>query len=696
MLKLSTGDGFALAFDEQGRVREVTCDGSALPLRDYGGGFSLCRVAAGPRIEPLAPERTELKSEGGQIHQRLDAGDVTLEAAYRADKEHIEVAGCLRARSDRDHAVIVRFCLPINAYGWRWGDDLNQSRLIRPHERYTAWDSLGIANDIPQSRLPFCAVTGQRTGISLAVPLHSPRVFRFWYDEWGLQLAFDIGLSPAAQRLVGQVPFRFVLYRHDPRWGLRAAAQTYYRLYPELFEARIRRHGAWGQAFRFSEEEALDAGIVFSMGPEFLSEEAWAFARRHGIYVFKHREPWAWWHLVYPADGPRPHPYRPQPSLEEELAMIAATKDAPAEQLDGNDQIPGPAREVARAAETCFLHDETGRPIRILWHDWSQGWHSQIPLNTDPKLPSPNRSDLARRYQFPNMGQWQNEEARAAPGISWDSLTRWTGFHIENFRREHLAYVEVPPVFHYRSGKVVQLKGFHDWEMARSWCQEARRLGKYIMANTDTLMLLFFGQFLDCAGIERSPDVVDDAELALLRTLCYQKPFAYWRDYSEDGLQRALFYAAGPGNPRQLWRRLGSEAGRRLTRAYLQAIDTIGSAGWEPIPHAWLETRHPGVEFTTPRPESHATRGVERYGTSLENLYFTVRRMDGSTGQTTLTIDLAALGIGVSSGGDTRRPRLRDLITGEWIEGTVHDGLCTVPLSLAFHQTRAFRLVLEA
>ena len=97
-----------------------------------------------------------------------------------------------------------------------------------------------------------------------------------------------------------------------------------------------------------------------------------------------------------------------QPPLEEELAMLAEETDAPADLLDGNDQIRGPVREVAQATLNCLAHDENGRPRIGLWHKWLAGWHSQIYQNVDPDIPEPNRATMARKYQFPNMAYWDD------------------------------------------------------------------------------------------------------------------------------------------------------------------------------------------------------------------------------------------------------------------------------------------------
>ncbi len=698
---LCTENGLQLELDPQGSVKGLWVDGDRLGLSESKGGFEVLEVKPGPEIRKVGTKSIEIRKNEGFIAERRQLErDLELEAKYQVMPDYINVSGRIKNLSEDDKAVIITYTLPVNALGWYWSDDINRSRLIAPNSTYANFEALGTDGDVMQSIYPFCAIS-KKHGLSMAVPLHSPRIFRLYCDSDGLHIAFDIGLTRDAVRFIDGVDFRFIIYKHDPAWKLRSAADIYYKLFPELYITRANKHGSWGMLFRVNksdggkvdEEMALDSGIVFSMGPVELSAEQWEFMKKHGIYVFRHREPWAWWHLVYPVYGPRPHSYMSQPSLEEELEMIKWKKSAPEMVLDGNDQIPGPAREVAAAAENCFLHDENGRPMRVLWHDWSQGWHSQIPLNTDPKLPHPNRVDLAKKYQFRNIALWDDPGALAAPGVSWDSLTRWTGFHLQNFRKEHFKYMEVPPIFHYRTGKVVQLKGFHDWEAARMWSREIHERGKHVMANTDMLMILFCGQFLDCAGIERSlddrHDKVDDAELARARTLCYQKPMSYWRTYGLAGLHRALFYASGAGNPRKFWEER-PEDGRKITRKFHEAIARLGAAGWQPITHAWTIAYDTYImfEFILERNPRNENCLIERYGNSPGEMYFTVRRISEEK-KVKVVIDLEELGIQPSD-----QIYLEDIINEVKFPGSLNEeGHLEVPIEIGLEETLALKLV---
>ncbi len=78
------------------------------------------------------------------------------------------------------------------------------------------------------SRYPWAAVWGEAGGIALAHGLAEPRVFRFAANPatGQLHVSFDLALSPDTARFAGRAWVDFTIYRFDPTWGFRAAAQA--------------------------------------------------------------------------------------------------------------------------------------------------------------------------------------------------------------------------------------------------------------------------------------------------------------------------------------------------------------------------------------------------------------------------------------------------------------------------------------
>jgi hypothetical protein len=668
-----TEDGLALTFDDTGRVVEVSVGGKRLPARiglagarPEAGGFWVTPVrepdgSVGERVPVRG--RLERVGDAARLSAELVEPAVSVKALLKGGGPYIDVNVEFRATTDQDQAFTVEFVLPLAAEeGWLWEQDLETSLAIEPGKTYANLARLGTRNEIPVNQLPFSALAAGDVGLSLAVPMHSPRVFRTSFEPHGPErpsgyvVAFDLGLTQTTSKFPGRADVRFVIYRNDPgatprQGAFRSAAQRYYDFFPELYTKRVTNEGSWGH---FQKALTTVPGLVEDFAAAFcgtgdvtLKKEEYEAAKALDINVAKHREPWAWWHLVYYLPGYRtddPSPWRDyfiaipegddrpgQPALEEELALIGRQATAPLEVKDGNDQIPGPLSEVARAAKNCFILDADGNPVRINWHRWTQGWHSQWPLNVDPDIPKPNRKDCARTYQFQNMATWSDPEAYHVNGISWDSLTNWTGFRLEDYNRENFQYVDVPLTFSRKTGRVVAIKGFHDFEMADAWCAEVRAKGRFIRANTDLQPWLFCGQFIEVMGIERSADRVRDSEAALVRVLCYRKPASYYNNVGEAGMRRCLFYGVHPGGLQVLNSPEEAERARPLFKKYAPLIRTIALAGWQPIT---------GAE------DRSGTAKVERWGDPKDVTYFTLRTVADAGGTVQLAVNLRALGLG--------------------------------------------------
>ena len=698
-----TEDGLALTFDDAGRVTGVSVGGKPLPARiglagarPEAGGFWVTPVHPpdGSMGKPVPVRARPRPVPGGvQLSAELAEPAVAVTALLKPGGPYIDVNVEFQAATDQDQAFTVEFVLPLAPEeGWQWEQDLETSAAIEPGKTYANFARLGTRNEIPVNQLPFSALAAGDVGLSLAVPMHSPRVFRTSFEPHGPErpsgyvVAFDLGLTQATSKFPGRADVRFVIYRNDPgatprQGAFRSAAQRYYDFFPELYTKRVTNEGSWGH---FQKALTTVPGFMDDFAAAFcgtgdvtLKKEEYEAAKALDINVAKHREPWAWWHLVYYLPGYRtddPSPWRDyfiaipegddrpgQPALEEELALIDRQATAPLEVKDGNDQIPGPLSEVARAAKNCFILDADGNPVRINWHRWTQGWHSQWPLNVDPDIPKPNREDCARTYQFQNMATWgasgslgtRSEGGGETPGrssaaggsapreaelpsvyhvngISWDSLTNWTGFRLEDYNRENFQYVDVPLTFSRKTGRVVAIKGFHDFEMAQAWCAEVRAKGRFIRANTDLQPWLFCGQFIEVMGIERSADRVRDSEAALVRVLCYRKPASYYNNVGEAGMRRCLFYGVHPGGLQVLNSPEEAERARPLFKKYAPLIRTIALAGWQPV---------------TAAEDRSGTAKVERWGDPKDVTYFTLRTVADAGGTVQLAVNLRALGL---------------------------------------------------
>jgi len=726
--------GLVLVFGEDASVKGVTNHGKNLPLLSIPGGFEVAEYEGAAKGAHTLKPAAALTADGFVLS--YEEGALTLTVNVEELPGHIALHGRLGKSAAADRALIVSFALPVNAWGWNWWDDPSRVRRIDYGVEYADYGFLGEKRDIPISRMPFSAIAGNAAGagLALAVPIDEPRIFRFNYStEGGLRVEFNLGLSSATEKFPNTADFTILIYAVDPVWGLRSAAETYYGLFPEAYARRVPRDGVstwritekfmpppeyiekWGIAFRWTLPRPVqqDAGFM-------------QYLRDNGIIALRHREPWARWHLVYPFEK---HPWcdqfpkrrrdlseKPeQPPHEEELAMLAEETEAPPEVMDGNDQIPGPVREVSQATLNCLVYDENDRPRIGLWHKWSAGgWHSQIYQNVDPDIPEPNRATMARRYQFPNMAYWDDPKSNVPDMISWDSMTFWTGFHIEDFNRANFKYMDEPLSFHYGTGKLMTVIAFHSFEMARDWCAEARAKGRWIQANSEPLALLFLGQFIDTVGQEYHPDYLEEAEMRLTRLAMGRKPCSYFRAASEFGLRKMLAWGIHPSSapddsPEGLPAAEKDELENRqdLYLKYARPAIRIANAGWHPLTHARAIASRPAddyIEGTTLErlevggkvfwksvDETYETPGellnVERFGDGSDEIYFTLRSYSHLYDGAIVYIDLKSLGLAG-----------KGLIPNEVIEGRTlswdeRDGMMRVVVPVTYSETLVISLI---
>jgi len=244
----------------------------------------------------------------GNFLQTARFGPLEIKARYTAKIDHILVEGEVQdmGKPQAEHALQLIYALPVDAIGWRWGDDIRTSRVIEKGKSYkNTWNLAG--HDI--SVYPFSSVSGEKVGLSLAVPMDEPIVQWASYDSsQGFQIGFDIGLSPHTKKLGAcRAPFSFVIYAHDPEWGFRAAAKRYYDIFPQFFVKRIQDKGLWARPSKDFDLTKIpnieDFGIGF-LQVGLVSDKLQRFFKEHGIVTTTYVEP-AVKHLIFPEANTR-------------------------------------------------------------------------------------------------------------------------------------------------------------------------------------------------------------------------------------------------------------------------------------------------------------------------------------------------------------------------------------------------------
>jgi len=589
-----------------------------------------------------------------------------LEATFREEKECLRVDGLVRDTTGRDRAVGVKFALPLDLTGWTWYTDAEERETIEAGRlyRYTYDCVSGLGRC---SIYPWCALTppsppdmatrrqgdtgteeegGKITlspghpvtssgvegaGLSLALPLsQGPRVFLLQHDQGRMETAliFFFGLAKDAGNHPSRAPFSFVIYPHDPAWGMRSAMQVYYRLFPESFVKRPTYEGYLNYAdleafnptnhqLTFGPTKGVDDASDFGEGYQFV----WHL---HGCYDFRQ----------VPYADPRLPPDEVVFSLLNR--MVEEEKEKPRYYTPTAETIKkivfGPEGQISYIGDTRYW-----RPHEGYNHTDQPGWGFNFRVNEDPDV-SPFLAELARRKA--------EETAKDPARRPWDRT--FTADAIEgymanahgiNYRREHFQTTLVPLTFGYGHLKPAMPNTIWDFHH-KAWWPLTQEYQILTYGNANGYEQVFTMPFVDIPMTEGDWDPRHPGRLdRYLRAIAHRKIWRYWHAWDEAGnygdkdpahvrrhFARGLAYAIFPA----VYCIPDLEPFRALYRQYVPAIEELSAAGWDPVPHA------------------RATGGVvvERYGTFAQGeLHFTLRNYSDQPLETVLTLDRQALGI---------------------------------------------------
>jgi hypothetical protein len=519
---------------------------------------------------------------------------IELSAEYRAAEDHIRLHCDLRDTTGRDRAVSVAFRLPIHAEGWRWYDDIHHDQPIEPGVRYGAGRLVGPRR--VTSLYPFAAIGDDRSALALAVPMDQPRAFRLCYDSrYGYFVTYEFGLTQAAKKLPGRAWFDVILYRIDPAWGFRSAAERYYRIFPRFFTKRVQVEGAAGF---MADEEALKA-------PEFLMPRFAIFNRQRpiepyrerGTGIFSYAEVSGWWGW---AIGINPEQAEEQPEPADAWAYV--------EQVARGEAGGENTQKVAECILNCSPYDREGK--RRLNESYVSKWGGYNYLcNPDPEIEGP--WGKVNRFTLTYEREVSQVDAHDLDGMYLDSAFV---FAVDNFRCEHFQWSDHPLAFDHLSKKPVLPLAFSIHECAKAIADDMHERGKLVMSNysvTNGPTNMFAIQFIDIIGNEMLWTWCTDAKLALQRTLAHQKTVSMsWQeaknDWSDERVEREMKQAMFYGTFYYL-----SRMNRDAYERWAPLTQRLAAAGWEPLTYA--------------RPSDKAVM-VERFGSAeRHNLHFTLR-----------------------------------------------------------------------
>lgn len=612
-----------------------------------------------PQPEPVPLQGSIIPGADGATFQ-AEWNGIQLQATVRGLADRIAIEGVLRDTTGADRCVQLTFRLPVAAVGWHWYTGLDSFQNIAPGHSYTNATEIGRNTNRYISPWPYSSIDGPELGLSLGVPMDHPSVYRMGYDGEGYYtIRLDFGLSPHTKKFPGQARFALVLSQHDPRWGMRAAAEQYFAMFPQFFEVRT-RPGATAQTALIAQIKGLeDFGVVY--GDRHGGEVRWIKSTNDaGMYAMTYNEPWMWRSRFAPVAQSALLPPEEIIAREQGDIDVWDREDSP-----GWEGVP--RAYSVRAFLNSVFHDEAGQPVMNGTRTYGAGRVVEWLTNADPEIigpfGQPNRGMLSWTYEYGSDAAGARKLGSTANGIRYDSLEEWAHLGAENFRQEHFAFADIPLTFSYRAGHPCQLGYFCALEYMTFVRGEMLKQNGITYAN-GAIGVPWFTWLLD--GISREGWNPEMEGYQRIRMLMYQKTCGDWggaRWHLSDAeierrLNTCLTYAWWPGidgAPQQTF-----DQKRHIFKKYIPVLQALALAGWEPVTRATAEP---------------AGTVIERFGGEEGRpLFLTVRNTDRVSRDVFVTIDLKALG---RSAG-----RIADPLSGTAIAPLKTDGTETISVSL--------------
>ena len=578
---------------------------------------------------------------------------LAVEARFEGRPHCIAVTGTV-ARTDTslstDRAVSISLMLPVDATGWHFPADLNADVVLGPEDDAHGLQYQNAALPFPTDFYPFMALHNDAVGLAAGVAVDGPVfVSRASYvaSRKGFIITADFALTQRSQRFPNVANFSFVFFRiQPPRWGFRAALQTYYGLYSAFSENVIKDQGVWlvGNSNVDSIENHSDFGFKFDEGGGSPAECRMASAA--GIGVFPYIEP----HLIHWA--------LPKGSTVDYPHILASVHSCMA---NATCTQRGKAKSVLSAGVVDSTGQYRWRTEDAAWNFGCVFWVDLDPTEaTNPTGPVAN---MIRVVQTAYATASRNNYTLG--GIYIDSVAN--AQNLVNYDPKRIQNANYPLLFDTRGRPVVL--------MLQNTLAFLLHLSEVVLAPHNGVLMgngpyypetqYRFAPVFAVSGGEtfwfdpakgRDFTPTDHALLSLHRVMAYQRPYLPLQDsdffnwsyeMSSQYHQVELTFGMWPGYfsgdaadntyfDNETW----YNRDRPLFRRYVPVLREINLAGWEPQTSAMVATASPPAKSRV---------WVERFGPTAEGIvYFTVRnegRPDLAKSLVLMVVDGTALGL---------------------------------------------------
>jgi len=694
--KLSTTDGLRL-FLWSGPQVAYSLEESVKGLKS---GFMVMDVCREREWIPLDKGKFETIKGGFRYRDTSNNLSLGLEVTWRCNGPYISAEGKIWDTSSEDRAIVLRFQIPFGGNSVIWWKGLREWEEVIENERYDNTQLL-VDNLVKEpirtrfSRYPMSAVVAGDKGISFAVPLDEPRIFRLGYEDGFCFVEFDFGLTQKAMKYPSQATFSFIIYKIDPDWGFRDAVSRYYQFYPHLFERRVDRGGIIMPTGRIDKIQNPEDFHILAH---------WEFpVYDKSYYQYNNRNGYLNLHYALPGTS---YTVRVDREDKEHQNAEYATQVVEERMKEALQDPEAPKNILFLASVRSMIKDRDGSwPFYPHYPVYAHGG-MVCPCNPDPDLFSdkgyrcPNlayyhifvrRTFPKRSKTFVTLIREGEEEGFRIDGVGIDCMA-WHTLEVYNHNEEHFPYADYPLTFHAKKPAIYN--GISGYEYLKFVAEMMRGEGRFVAANlVNRVHNPWYAPLIDIPITEISKIPQPDSICCYKRTLYYQKPFGLlllahgssFEDLTEEELltyfHQSTFWGFYPsfhdaqgeyGEPIEYYWLKPSlyNRDRPLFKKFLPIIEELNEAGWEPVTYART---------------SNQNVFVERYGNTNRGLYFTVWNDGDSPTTFSLEIDCEKL--------DLSKVKVYELISGEEVPCSIQKGKISLEYHLDSHRTAVFHVM---
>ena len=434
---LSDHASLKLELEDNGNIAGVELSGDKLP-KGTDGGFYLREPNSAKKISMLG----NAVSKDGKLQLTLTS---PLQAKVRAvlteGEGFIEVVGELEDLTGKDRGLWLGFNLPVNTTGWKWGQSLSTSPVIKKENpAYAEGNNL----------VPIPAVWTDKGGIALCISPMNPCVFEVGADADGLRIQMAFGLSQATTKFPSKAPFRFRIYSIDGTWGFRDALAKYYDWYPDYYHIEpkvmtfLGHHHDWINMNFVRDEFRTDRQIDPNL-KEYLAYTKTS-ARIQGLKNAKELK-----------------------TNAQFLDAIAKTDTIQHYEKKGaaNSKLLIEGR-AALINSVCYNPDGSFGRYKTSDDGVDFSHNCDPDLFADKKIPVYASMYLRKATDLRKAGNFI--------GIHWDRLGGWSNFL--NYRREHFTYIDHPLTFD-QAGRVCIQTQFTNYELFDAYRLQLKQGGLF-------------------------------------------------------------------------------------------------------------------------------------------------------------------------------------------------------------------------